>query len=75
MLLLGLLDGGKVNTALAKVPEDPSERILNGSAVAYTVSEFQESAVDITSVAAQTLLAPEIDMGCQIFQCFLHNIL
>lgn len=48
-LLLVLPDGGKVNTALAKVP--PRKIILNGSMVIlYTVSEFQDFALDITSV-------------------------
>jgi len=64
----------KVNTALAEVVEDPSEMILNGSVVIYTVSEFQEFAlrVDVTSVAAQTLLALWV---VKFSGCFLHSIL
>jgi hypothetical protein len=46
-----LPDGGKINAALAKVPEDPDEMIFDGSVVVlYTISEFQDFAFDITAV-------------------------
>jgi hypothetical protein len=52
-----LPDGGKVNTALAKIPEDPNEIILNGSVAVlytvYTISESQNFALDVTSVGTR----------------------
>jgi hypothetical protein len=77
-LLLVLPDGGKVDAALAKDPEDPNEIILNGSVVVlYIISESQDFALDVTSVGTRyqgatthipkykllTLSAPKIPTG------------